>query len=144
MTKKLSRAKVLELLQINQGKQTITAIKKKQDIPHFGGDVIGLIWHNEYSALDSLRISKKGLYELKGCFKLFPIPLKPGFQIKNVHTKYLEQDLIFPYYLDNKMLVLFSPKDAMEIKLHDGDLDAWARSRWVNDRYQEPPNLPEE
>ncbi len=143
MENKLSRQQVLNLLQISQEKQTNSAIRKQQDIPFFDG-TSGLIWHNEYSAKDSLRISKKGLWELKGCFKLFPIPLKPGFQVKNVHIKYLEQDLYFPYYLDNKMLILFSPKDAMEIKLHDGDLDAWARPRWVNDRYQEPPNLPEE
>ena len=46
--------------------------------------------------------------------------------------------------LDNKMLVLFSGKDALEIKLQDGDLDTWARARWINQRYQEPPKLPED
>ncbi len=143
MTKKLSRAKVLYLLQLNREKQTTSAIKKQQDIPYFDGSS-GLIWHNEYSAKDSLRINKSGLFVLKDCFKRYPVPLKPGFQVKNVHIKYLEEELKFPYYLDNKSLVLFSGQDAMEIKLHDGDLDVWARSRWVNDRYQEPPQLPEE
>ena len=76
--------------------------------------------------------------------KIYPIPLKNGFQVKNVHIKYLELELIYPYYLDNKMLILFSPKDVLEIKLHDGDLDSWTRSRWINDKYQEPPELPED
>ncbi len=74
MENKLSRQQVLNLLQISQEKQTNSAIRKQQDIPFFDG-TSGLIWHNEYSAKDSLRISKKGLWELKGCFKLFPIPL---------------------------------------------------------------------
>ena len=142
MTKKLSRKQVFHLLVKHQGKETINAIRKEKDIPYYES-TSRMIWHNEYSSLNSLRISKSGLFELKACFKLYPIPLKSGFQVKNVHIKYLEQDLCFPYYLDGKMLVLFSPRDAMEIKLQDGDLDAWARSRWVNDRYQEPPSLPE-
>ena len=141
MTNKVNRKQVIQLLIERRGHQTIGAIKKQKDLPYFESVII---WHNEHPSLDSLRISKSGLYELKECFKLYPIPLKPGFQVKNVHIKYLEQDLYFPYYLDTKKLVLFGAKDAMEIKLHDGDLDAWARSRWINDRYQEPPNLPDE
>lgn len=102
------------------------------------------IWHNEYSAKESLRLSKVGMMELKTSFKIYPIPMKPGFQVKNVHIKYLEEELIAPYYLDGKALVLFSPRDAMELKLTEGDLDSWSRARWINDKYQEPPKLPDE
>jgi len=103
-----------------------------------------ILWNNEYSPTDSLRLSKSGLYDLKTHFKCFPIPLKKGFQVKNVHIKYLERDLIYPYYLDNKQLILFNGKDVLDIKLHDGDLDAWARARYMDENYQEPPQLPEE
>jgi len=41
--------------------------------------------------------------------------MKPGFQVKNVHIKYLEEEILAPYYLDSKALVLFSPRDAMEL-----------------------------
>ena len=102
------------------------------------------IWHNEYSSKESLRLSKVGMMELKSSFKIYPIPMKPGFQVKNVHVKYLEEELIAPYYLDTKALVLFSPRDAMELKLTEGDLDSWCRARWINDKYQEPPKLPDE
>ena len=143
MENKLSRKQVIDLVLKAQSNLTNNAIRKGQDIPYFEGSNL-MLWHNEYSARESLRINKSGLFVLKDCFKRYAIPLKPGFQVKNVHIKYIEQELIFPYYLDNKSLVLFSGKDAMEIRLHDGDLDNWARSRWVNDRYQEPPELPQE
>jgi hypothetical protein len=143
MANKLSRNQVLHLVTKAHNNLTNQAIRKGKDIPYFEGTSL-MIWHNEYSAKDSLRINKSGLFVLKDCFKRYPVPLKPGFQVKNVHIKYLEEELKFPYYLDNKSLVLFSGQDAIEIKLHDGDLDVWARSRWVNDRYQEPPQLPEE
>ena len=103
-----------------------------------------ILWNNEYSSTDSLRLSRSGWYDLKQYFKSFPIPLKRGFQVKNVHIKYLERDLIYPYYLDNKQLILFNGKDVLDIKLHDGDLDAWARARYMDENYQEPPTLPEE
>ncbi len=144
MTKKLSREKVLNLLNSRRHDGLYDAIKAGQDIPYYETADDLNVWHNEQGSKHSLRISKRGLFELKTLFKIFPIPMPKGFQVKNVHTKYLEQDLIFPYYLDNKMLILFSSQDALEIKLHDGDLDSWARSRWVNDRYQEPPQLPDE
>tara|TARA_Y100001970_G_C13740744_1_gene606058 strand:+ start:180 stop:620 length:441 start_codon:yes stop_codon:yes gene_type:complete len=144
MTKKLSRKKVLNLLNSQRHDGIYGAIKSGKDIPYYETSDDLNIWHNEHSSKDSLRISKRGLFEIKTLFKIFPIPMPKGFQVKNVHIKYLEQDVAFPYYLDNKMLILFSPKDALEIKLHNGDLDSWARSRWVNDRYQEPPQLPEE
>tara|TARA_X000000950_G_scaffold16656_1_gene18109 strand:+ start:2958 stop:3380 length:423 start_codon:yes stop_codon:yes gene_type:complete len=139
MTKKLSRTQVINLLSKHQTKQLPDTTVDYPD-----SDKNSMVWHNEYSARGSLRVSKSGLWELKCCFKIYPIPMKPGFQVKNVHVKCLEDELVFPYYLDNKMLVLFSGKDALEIKLQDGDLDTWARARWINQRYQEPPKLPED
>jgi len=139
MTKKLSRHQVISLLSKHQTKQF-----KDSTVTYPDSNKNSMVWHNEYSARGSLRISKSGLWELKTCFKMFPIPMKPGFQVKNVHVKCLEDELIFPYFLDNKMLVLFSGKDALEIKLQDGDLDTWARARWINQRFQEPPKLPED
>ena len=144
MTKKLSRKKILSLLKNHRNKNVCGAIKDGKDIPYYETSEDVNIWHNEYSAKDSLRISKRGLWELKTLFKVFPIPMPKGFQVKNVHVKCLEDEIVFPYYPDNKMLVLFSGKDALEIKLQDGDLDTWARSRWINQRYQEPPKLPED
>ena len=139
MTKKLSRTQIINLLSKHQTKQLPDTTVDYPD-----SDKNSMVWHNEYSARGSLRVSKSGLWELKCCFKIYPIPMKPGFQVKNVHVKCLEDELVFPYYLDNKMLVLFSGKDALEIKLQDGDLDTWARARWINQRYQEPPKLPED
>ena len=142
MTRKLSRKQVSEIIHKQRQHQVDQAIKTHKDIPYFDSEPI--IWHNQYSGQESLRLSKAGLFELKNLVKIYPIPLKHGFQVKNVHIKYLELELIYPYYLDNKMLILFSPKDVLEIKLHDGDLDSWTRSRWINDKYQEPPDLPED
>lgn len=143
MTKKLKRSQVNKLLQSQRQKVVMTAIRSNQDIPYFEDPELPMIWHNEYSGKESLRLNKSGLYELKAMFKMYPVPLKPGFQVKNVHIKYLEEELTYPYYLDNKKLVLFNAKDVLDFKLHDGDLDSWARTRWVNDKYQEPPTLPE-
>jgi hypothetical protein len=39
---------------------------------------------------------------------------------------------------------LFNGKDSLDIKLQDGDLDKWARARYIDENYQEPPSLPEE
>jgi len=142
MTSKLSRKQVSDIIFKQRQHQVEQAIKTQQDIPYFDNDPI--IWHNQYSINDSLRLSKSGLFELKNLVKIYPVPLKQGFQVKNVHIKYLELELTYPYYLDNKMLILFSPRDVLEIKLHDGDLDSWTRSKWINDKYQEPPVLPED
>jgi len=139
MTTKLTRNKVVKLLSQHETKQL-----GDSTVTYSDADTNPMIWQNEFSATGSLRLNKSGLNELKNCFKLWPIPLKAGFQVKNLHVKYLERDLIYPWYLDNKKLILFSQYDAMEIKLQAGDLDAWARARWVNDRYNEPPALPEE
>ncbi len=141
---KVTRNQVNNLLQTHREKTTLSAIKKHQDIPYYEDSDIPMVWHNQYSSRNSLRLNKAGLFELKTLFKCFPIPLKKGFQVKNVHIKYLERDLVYPYYLDNKQLVLFNGKDVLDIKLHDGDLDAWARARYMDENYQEPPTLPEE
>ena len=144
MTIKITRNQVSNILQKQREKSTFSAIKSGKDIPYYEDSNVPMIWHNQYSAKDSLRLNKSGLFELKTAFKSFPIPLKKGFQVKNVHIKYLERDLIYPYYLDNKKIILFNGKDVLDIKLHDGDLDAWARARYMDDNYQEPPTLPQE
>ena len=141
---KVTRNQVNNLLQTHREKTTLSAIKEHKDIPYYEDSDIPMVWHNQYSSRNSLRLNKAGLFELKTFFKCFPIPLKKGFQVKNVHIKYLERDLVYPYYLDSKQLVLFNGKDVLDIKLHDGDLDAWARARYMDENYQEPPTLPEE
>jgi hypothetical protein len=128
MTKKITRHQIESLIK--------SRVDVAVDLPS--------IWHNENIYSKSLRLSKSGIMLLKNIFKMYPIPLKPGFQVKNVHIKYIEQDIDYPYYLDSKKLVLFHDKSVLEIKLHDGDLDSWARTRWIEDRYNEPPVLPEE
>jgi hypothetical protein len=128
MTKKITRHQIESLIK--------SRVDVAVDLPS--------IWHNENIYSKSLRLSKSGIMLLKNIFKMYPISLKPGFQVKNVHIKYIEQDIDYPYYLDSKKLVLFHDKSVLEIKLHDGDLDSWARTRWIEDRYNEPPVLPEE
>lgn len=128
MTKKITRHQIESLIK--------SRVDVAVDLPS--------IWHNENIYSKSLRLSKSGIMLLKNIFKMYPILLKPGFQVKNVHIKYIEQDIDYPYYLDSKKLVLFHDKSVLEIKLHDGDLDSWARTRWIEDRYNEPPVLPEE
>lgn len=141
---KLNRQTVINLLLKQRNSIVDSAIKEHQDIPYYSDSEAPLIWHNEYNARNSLRLNKAGLYELKLMFKTYAIPLKQGFQVKNVHIKYLERELNYPYYLDNKQLILFNGKDSLDIKLQDGDLDKWARARYIDENYQEPPSLPEE
>ena len=82
MTKKLSRTKILNLLNDRRHDGIYGAIKSGRDIPYYETSEDTNIWHNEYSSKDSLRISKKGLFELKTLFKIFPIPMPKGFQVK--------------------------------------------------------------
>ena len=76
MTIKITRNQVSNILQKQREKSTFSAIKSGKDIPYYEDSDIPMIWHNQYSAKDSLRLNKSGLFELKTAFKSFPIPLK--------------------------------------------------------------------
>ena len=62
MTKKLNRRQVSNLLLKHREKVSIKAIKEHMDIPYFEDSDEPMIWHNEYSGNQSLRINKAGLY----------------------------------------------------------------------------------
>ena len=64
----------------------------------------------------------------------YKIKLNSQTSIKTKHLITLEKYLPYPYYVTDKVLVLFSGKDAVDFKLYDGDLVRWCESKLLMNR----------
>ena len=81
-----------------------------------------------------LRLSRGGLLLMQKRYDSYKIKLKSQTPIKTKHLITLEKHLPYPYYITDKVLVLFSGKDAVDFKLYDGDLVRWCESKLLMNR----------
>ena len=54
----------------------------------------------------SLRVSKIGLQILEEHFPSYVIKIKQPFTVKAIHIHNLEREMLLPYYIDNKKIVV--------------------------------------
>ena len=111
-------------------KKTLNRELDKKELDH--------IYQVKVSNSTSLRLNNTGLQILKQFFKIYPIPFAHDFKLKSMHIFYLDKELLYPYYASNAKLVLFDKRDAFEFKLSSGDMDIWAKSRYVSDHEKMP------
>ena len=81
-----------------------------------------------------LRLTRGGLLLMQKLYDSYKINLKSQKPIKTKHLIILEKYLLYPYYVTDKILVLFSGKDAVDFKLYDGDLVRWCESKLLMNR----------
>ena len=81
-----------------------------------------------------LRLTRGGLLLMQKRYDSYKIKLKSQTPIKTKHLITLEKHLLYPYYITDKVLVLFSGKDAVDFKLYDGDLVRWCESKLLMNR----------
>jgi len=81
-----------------------------------------------------LRLSRGGLLLMQKLYDSYKIKLNSQTSIKTKHLITLEKYLPYPYYVTDKVLVLFSGKDAVDFKLYDGDLVRWCESKLLMNR----------
>jgi len=86
----------------------------------------------------SLRVSKIGLQILEEHFPSYVIKIKQPFTVKAIHIHNLEREMLLPYYIDNKKIVVFNEKDAVDLKLIDGDVELWSRNFSINNQDYSP------
>ncbi len=101
---------------------------------------ISLMFVNRSSASieSSLRVSKIGLQILEEHFPSNVIKIKQPFTVKAIHIHNLEREMLLPYYIDNKKIVVFNEKDAVDLKLIDGDVELWSRNFSINNQDYSP------
>jgi hypothetical protein len=81
-----------------------------------------------------LRLTIGGLRLMQKLYDSYKIKLNSQTSIKTKHLITLEKYLPYPYYVTDKVLVLFSGKDAVDFKLYDGDLVRWCESKLLMNR----------
>lgn len=86
----------------------------------------------------SLRLSKIGIQILEEHFPSYVIKIKQPFTVKAIHIHNLEREMLLPYYIDNKKIVVFNEKDAVDLKLIDGDVELWSRNFSINNQDYSP------
>ena len=86
----------------------------------------------------SLRLTKMGVNVLEEHFPSYVIKIKQPFTVKAIHIHNLEREMLLPYYIDNKKIVVFNEKDAVDLKLIDGDVELWSRNFSINNQDYSP------
>ena len=86
----------------------------------------------------SLRLTKIGVQVLEQHFPSYVIKIKQPFSVKAIHVHNLEREMLLPYYIDNKKIIVFNEKDAVDLKLIDGDVELWSRNVTVNNQDYSP------
>ena len=76
-----------------------------------------------------LRVSRDGLHFLKKLYDSYEIHIKSSKPVKTRDIVLLEKHLDYPYYVTDRILILFSERDAVDFKLYDGDFIAWCEAK---------------
>ena len=76
-----------------------------------------------------LRLSQSGCYLMQKVYDSYEIKIKDRNPIKTKDIVLLEKHLVYPYFISEKKLILFSEKDAVDFKLYNGDFIAWCKSK---------------
>ena len=108
--------------------QIISKLKKELDIAEYDvTELIAIIFKNariRKSSITGVRLSKFGLKLMEKSFTSYPFALD-NFLLTNKAVVKMDRTMVWPYYIDNKKLVLFSEKDSIILKLKGQNLEKW-------------------
>lgn len=96
-----------------------------------------------------LQLTDDGLYSMRKLFTAYTININSEFILKTRHRLVLDKHMEYPYHIAikkskptfsrsanfsdqafaKKTITLFSELDYLELKMYDGDLDAWCKAK---------------
>ena len=108
--------------------QITSKLKEELDIAEYDiTELIGVIFKNcriRSNSISGVRLSKFGLKLMEKSFTSYNFPLE-NFILTNKAVIKMDRTMLWPYYIDNKKLVLFSEKDSIILKLKGQNLEKW-------------------
>lgn len=108
--------------------QIVAKLKKELDIAEYDiPELIAILFKNcriRKNGVTGVRLSKFGLKLMEKSFTSYPFKLE-NFLLTNKAVVKMDRTMVWPYYIDNKKLVLFSEKDSVILKLKGQNLEKW-------------------
>ena len=108
--------------------QIVSKLKQELDIAEYDAtELISIIFKNcriRSNTVTGVRLSKFGLKLMEKTFTSYPFTLD-NFLLTNKAVVKMDRTMQWPYYIDNKKLVLFSEKDSIILKLKGQNLEKW-------------------
>jgi|TARA_R110001592_G_scaffold132697_2_gene347450 hypothetical protein len=108
--------------------QIISKIRQELDINEYSEiEIMPLFFKNHRirgNKVIGVRLTKYGLKLMEKSFTCYNFKLQ-NFKLSNKAVIKLDQTMQWPYYVDNKQLVLFSEKDSVILKLKGQNLEKW-------------------
>lgn len=108
--------------------QIVSKLKQELDIAEYDiTELISVIFKNcriRSNSISGVRLSKFGLKLMEKSFTSYNFPLE-NFILTNKAVVKMDRTMMWPYYIDNKKLVLFSEKDSVILKLKGQNLEKW-------------------
>ena len=106
----------------------VDKIKQELDISQYSVlDIMPLFFKNHRirgNKVIGVRLTKYGLTLMEKSFTCYNFKLD-NFKLSNKAVVKLDQTMQWPYFVDNKKLVLFSEKDSIILKLKGQNLEKW-------------------
>ena len=106
----------------------VDKIKQELDINQYSVlDIMPLFFKNHRirgNKVIGVRLTKYGLTLMEKSFTCYNFKLD-NFKLSNKAVVKLDQTMQWPYFVDNKKLVLFSEKDSIILKLKGQNLEKW-------------------
>ena len=106
----------------------VDKIKQELDISQYSVlDIMPLFFKNHRirgNKIIGVRLTKYGLTLMEKSFTCYNFKLD-NFKLSNKAVVKLDQTMQWPYFVDNKKLVLFSEKDSIILKLKGQNLEKW-------------------
>lgn len=108
--------------------QIVSKLKQELDIKEYDIlELIPIVFKNARigaKKISGVRLTKFGLNIMTKSFTSYKFPLENFILTNNAVVK-LDRSMVWPYYIDNKQLVLFSEKDSIILKLKGQNLEKW-------------------
>ena len=108
--------------------QIVAKLKQELDIAEYDvTELIAILFKNcriRPDGISGVRLSKFGLKLMEKSFTSYPFKLE-NFLLTNKAVVKMDRTMQWPYYIDNKKLVLFSEKDSVILKLKGQNLEKW-------------------
>ena len=108
--------------------QIIAKIRQELDINEYSElEIMPLFFKNHRirgNKVIGVRLTKYGLTLMEKSFTCYNFKLE-NFKLSNKAVVKLDQTMQWPYFVDNKKLVLFSEKDSIILKLKGQNLEKW-------------------
>lgn len=108
--------------------QIVSKLKQELDIGEYDVlELIAIIFKNariRKSSITGVRLSKFGLKLMEKSFTSYKFALE-NFLLTNKAVVKMDRTMVWPYFIDNKQMVLFSEKDSIILKLKGQNLEKW-------------------